>query len=125
LSVPQPQVQIEFAARCSVSGGWRLLQLSLQTDPCWWFFFTCCRALAPSGFITCFGIGKNVLSWRRYTQFGYTRVGAWIDMITHILMSLLALRIHLRWTSFSFVCFLKYSNRKSLSSWCFYLSKTW
>jgi hypothetical protein len=27
------------------------------------------------------------LSWRRHTQIGYIRVGAWIDMITHNLLS--------------------------------------
>ena len=47
----------------------------------------------------CFKIRKNILSWRRYSQFGYKRVGAWIDIITHILVSSLALAFTQLWCS--------------------------
>ena len=30
-------------------------------------------------------LGRIILSWRRYTQFEYKRVGSWNDIITHIL----------------------------------------
>jgi hypothetical protein len=43
---------------------------------------------------SCLGtVGKNFLTCRRHVE-------AWIDMITHILLSLLKLYIHLKWTLF-------------------------
>ena len=39
----------------------------------------------------CNKIRRNILSWQRYTQFGYKRVGTWIDIITHILVRFMSL----------------------------------
>ena len=41
-------------------------------------FVVLCLGFEPG---RCNKIRKNILSWRRYTQFGYKRVGAWIDII--------------------------------------------
>ena len=48
------------------------------------FLFSCFKSRVGSPGSTHISFSrKNVLSWRRYTKFGYKRVGSWIDVITH------------------------------------------
>jgi hypothetical protein len=67
--------EIEASSCCKKDGDVLILMLRLE--------------FVRRGFLVGLLIDKcfSASVWRRYTQYGYTCVGAWIDMITRIILS--------------------------------------